>query len=196
VIRVLIAVSSALARAGLESLLKKSDHIELAGSVTAFEHIADQDPDVIVADWNKPAQDLAEDLSEELRERRAAVVLLTGDPTAALELLRSGVRAVLPRDASPDQIIAGIEAAAAGLVVMRPEDLEPRSSKTSEPLTSRENEVLGMMAEGLANKEIAHRLGISEHTVKFHITSIMSKLNASSRTEAVMLGLRQGLILL
>lgn len=191
-IHVLIAASSAIARAGLESLLKKADNIELAASVTALEQIADQDPDVIVVDWNKPPEELPEDLLEQ----RASIVLLTWEPSSALDLLRSGVRAVLPRDASPDQIVAGIEAAAAGLVVLRPEDLEPRSAKTSEPLTGREKEVLGMMAEGLANKEIAHRLGISEHTVKFHITSILSKLNAASRTEAVMLGLRQGLILL
>jgi len=63
-------------------------------------------------------------------------------------------------------------------------------------LTSREIEVLGMLAEGLANKNIAWRLGISEHTVKFHITSIFTKLNASSRAEAVAIGMRRGLILL
>jgi DNA-binding NarL/FixJ family response regulator len=65
----------------------------------------------------------------------------------------------------------------------------------AEPLTPREIEVLSMLAEGAGNKMIARRLGISEHTVKFHVGSILSKLDASSRTEAVTLGLRQGLIM-
>jgi len=70
------------------------------------------------------------------------------------------------------------------------------SNNTFPPLTTREIEVLGMLAEGVGNKAIARHLDISEHTVKFHISSIFSKLNASSRTEAVILGARQGLILL
>jgi NarL family two-component system response regulator YdfI len=112
------------------------------------------------------------------------------------------VRAVLSREASPDQIVAAVQAVAAGLVVVQPDDVEPWLGsprllrELSDPLTARETEVLGMMAEGFANKVIAHRLGISEHTVKYHVTSIMSKLSAASRTEAVTLGIRQGLILL
>jgi DNA-binding NarL/FixJ family response regulator len=119
--------------------------------------------------------------------------------------LRSGLRAALPHDASADEIAAAIEAAAHGLIVLHPDILA--SIERTEPvrrpageldgsLTSREVEVLGMLAEGLANKNIAFRLGISEHTVKFHITSIFTKLNASSRAEAVAIGMRQGLILL
>ncbi len=67
-------------------------------------------------------------------------------------------------------------------------------SELPEEITSRETEVLGMLAEGLVNKDIAARLGISEHTVKFHISSILDKLGASTRTEAVTLGIRRGLI--
>jgi DNA-binding NarL/FixJ family response regulator len=94
-----------------------------------------------------------------------------------------------------------VEAAAAGLVVLQAEDIEtvlaaPRQARTTESLSPRESEVLGMLAEGASNKAIAYRLGISEHTVKFHVTSIMTKLNAGSRTEAVTLGIRQGLIML
>jgi len=187
VIRVLIAASSAIARAGLESVLKGSDSLEIVSS---------EEADVIVAD---------EEIPEELVELRPkpAVVLLVADPQPAtmLDALRSGARAVLWRDSTPNQIVAAVEAVAAGLVVVHPEDLEPwlghpRAIELTEPLSSRELEVLGMIAEGLANKVIAHRLGISEHTVKFHVTSIMSKLKAASRTEAVTLGLRQGLILL
>jgi DNA-binding NarL/FixJ family response regulator len=126
-------------------------------------------------------------------------VLLASDPhpSTTLEAIRSGVRAVLSRDANPDQMIAAIQAVAAGLVVVQLEELgSPRTVELTEALTARETEVLGMMAEGLSNKVIAHRLGISEHTVKFHVTSIMGKLSAASRTEAVTRGIRQGLILL
>lgn len=186
VIRVLIAASSAIARAGLESLLKPAESIEL---------VTTEDADVIVAD-----EEIPDDLVE--LGPKAAIVLLVADPQPAttIEALRSGVRAVLSRDASPNRIIAAIEAVAAGLLAIEPEDLEPwlgnpKPLELSEPLTSRETEVLGMIAGGLANKVIAHRLGISEHTVKFHVTSIMSKLHAASRTEAVTLGIRRGLIL-
>jgi DNA-binding NarL/FixJ family response regulator len=141
--------------------------------------------------------------------RAPAIVLLADYPTDArlVEALRSGVRAVLPRHVTPEAIVAAIGAAAAGLVVLHPgtfDSLLPvlpagqRSPSNSphQALTPREIEVLGMLAEGLGNKTIAWRLGISEHTVKFHIASLFTKLNASSRTEAVTLGIRQGLIML
>jgi DNA-binding NarL/FixJ family response regulator len=187
VIRVLIAAGSAIARAGLEALLSGAAGLEVVGS---------EDADVIVADEEIPGELM------ELRPK-TPIVLLVAEPQPAtmLEALRSGARAVLWRDSNPTQIVAAVEAVAAGLIVVHPEDLEPwlghsRPIELSEPLSSREIEVLGMLAEGLANKEIAHRLGISEHTVKFHVTSIMSKMKAASRTEAVTMGLRRGLILL
>jgi DNA-binding NarL/FixJ family response regulator len=108
---------------------------------------------------------------------------------------------VLPRQSTASHIVAAIDAVLAGLVVLQPGDLDgllvnPRPARMVEPLTPREIEVLGMLAEGQSNKAIAHHLGISEHTVKFHVTSIMTKLNAGSRTEAVTLGIRQGLIMI
>jgi len=123
------------------------------------------------------------------------------------EALRSGVRAVLPPEAAPEEIVAAVEAAATGLVALHPDAVEallpaappsPRSMPASPhpPLSSREVEVLGMLAEGLGNKQIAWRLGISEHTVKFHLSSIFTKMDVSSRTEAVALGVRLGLIML
>jgi DNA-binding NarL/FixJ family response regulator len=101
---------------------------------------------------------------------------------------------------------AAIEAAAAGLVVIHPSELDTVLSATVgpsapldellEPLTRREREVLQMLAAGLANKEIAARLAISDHTVKFHVASILGKLGASTRTEAVSAGIRRGLVML
>ncbi|MGH8704226.1 MAG: response regulator transcription factor, partial [Burkholderiales bacterium] len=123
------------------------------------------------------------------------------------DALRAGVRAVLPRAAAPAEIIAAIEAVAAGLVVLHPDGLEalpprpagaapPSASEADQPLTARETEVLAMLAEGLGNKLIAARLGISEHTVKFHVASIFAKLGAGTRTEAVTIGVRRGLIMI
>jgi DNA-binding NarL/FixJ family response regulator len=123
----------------------------------------------------------------------------------AADAVRRGAAAVLPRDASPEEILAAVTAADAGLVTLpRPTalsllpaglSLSRTSAPAAEPLTPREIEVLSLLAEGAGNKMIARRLGISEHTVKFHVGSILAKLDASSRTEAVTLGLRQGLIM-
>ena len=143
---------------------------------------------------------------EELPSQVVPVVLLVRDPAEAwTNALRHGAKAVLPSNASVAQIAAAIEAVAAGLFVFDAEDVDeilpPRTLDHSteplvEPMTPREIEVLRAMAEGLANKEIAARLGISENTVKFHVGSVMGKLGAASRTEAVMLGIRHGLVLL
>jgi DNA-binding NarL/FixJ family response regulator len=135
-----------------------------------------------------------------------AVVLLTNErhPVWTQEAMRLGVRALLSRDASAAEILAAVEAAAAGMALVDPRELETLlGSNTSAPvlsegrtLTARELDVLRMMAEGAANKAIAWKLGISDHTVKFHVASILGKLNAGSRTEAVTIGVRKGLILL
>jgi two-component system, NarL family, response regulator YdfI len=137
-----------------------------------------------------------------------AVVLLADDPQAAwtAQARRAGVRAVLSREAGAAEIAAAIHAVAAGLVALHPDVVEPArvsagapapaSAATGQPLTPREVEILGMMAEGLGNKIIAARLGISDHTVKFHLASIFAKLGAGSRTEAVTLGIRRGFIVI
>jgi NarL family two-component system response regulator YdfI len=191
VIGVLIAAPSAIIRAGLESLVRSSPALELVSSA----------PDVVLADLEFPQEDGP---PPELLAT-AAVVLLVSNPPGpwTIEALRSGVRAVLPRDVSAPELIAAIEAAAAGLTVLHPSDLHallpaPRaiSADAGEALTPRELEVFAMLAEGAGNKAIAWKLAISEHTVKFHVASIMGKLNATSRTEAVSIGIRKGLIML
>jgi len=130
----------------------------------------------------------------------APAYVLLADTAWTAEAVRLGVRAILPRDASAAEIMAAVESAAAGLAVIRPDDLAPLlpAAVSAEPsnLTPRELEVLRMLAEGAANKAIAFALDISEHTVKFHVASILSKLNAGTRTEAVAIGLRRGLVML
>ena len=116
-----------------------------------------------------------------------------------------GVRGVLPHDVSAEQLQAALRAVVAGLVVTHPAEIgalvRTSGSATAvaplaEPLTRQEREVLQMLAGGLANKEIAARLAISDHTAKFHVASILGKLGASTRTEAAAIGIRHGLVLL
>jgi two-component system, NarL family, response regulator YdfI len=199
VTRVLVLAPSPVARAGLESLLRGTGSVEVIGSVANWTEYAGEDPDVVLADW-EDGDDLSIGIADTVPQ--AAWVLMADPGLSGLaDALRSGVRAVLPRHSSASQIVAAIEAAAAGFVVLEPGDLDgllvnPQPASLAEPLTPREVEVLAMLAEGQSNKAIAHRLGISEHTVKFHVTSIMGKLDAGSRTEAVTQGIRQGLIML
>ena len=143
------------------------------------------------------------------------IVLLADNPARRLgESLPPGVRAVLPRNVTPAEIIGAIEAVAAGLFVFHPADVDslpmlhpreagvtpelapPLAEPFAEHLTPREIEVLQLLSEGLGNKEIAARLNISEHTAKFHVASIMGKLGAATRTEAVTLGIRHGLVMI
>ena len=149
----------------------------------------------------------------------AFVLIGAGQNDWVSDALRSGVVwAVLPRAASSDEIIAATEAVSAGLVALDAETFSALLSRSSpiddlssvpagegrlpavapEPdaLTPREREVLEMLAEGLSNKEIAWRMKISEHTVKFHVASIFAKLDVSTRTEAVMQGIRKGLVMM
>jgi len=197
VTRIVIAATSAVVRAGLEALLSATPGWEVAGSFADASHVESLRPDVLVAAL--PVGELPAGVP--------AIVLLTseGQPEWTADALRRGVRALLPRDAPAAAILAAVEAAANGLAVIDPQELEgllgspvpvDAADVGGAPLTPREMEVLRMMADGAANKEIAWKLAISEHTVKFHVASVMGKLNASSRTEAVTRGLRRGLILM
>jgi DNA-binding NarL/FixJ family response regulator len=175
-IRVQIETASAVTRAGLDALLAEQPEIEVVASGA----------NVILAEEASGAG------------AAAPVVVLT-DETPVRDALRAGARAVLPRDATPGQIIAAIYAAAAGLVAVPAAESacitpQVRVEEIAEPLTPREMDVLEMLGEGLSNKLIAYRLSISEHTAKFHVNSILAKLNAATRTEAATRGIRLGLI--
>ena len=195
-ITVLVGAPSTVVRAGLEALARSHPGIEVVGSAALGEELQrktiDLSPDVVLADADGHGADL-------LPQLQGATVLLVSEENG-LQLIRAGARGVLPHGASSSEIGLAIEAVAAGLIVTHPEALDSGNgaipAAAPGPLTHREIEVLGMLSEGLANKEIAWRLKISEHTVKFHVSSLFQKLNASSRTEAVTVGVRQGLIML
>jgi two-component system, NarL family, response regulator YdfI len=204
-IKIAVVATSAVRRAGLESIVRSHAEFQLAGSFGAMTGLASfarsNDLDVIVIDSDSIRDLLLEPISD------AAIVLLieVSHARSISRLLRSGVRAILSRESDPDDILSAIYAAYDGLVLLstataqslaavygdQPLEIE---DEFSEEITSRETDVLRMLAEGLVNKDIAARLGISEHTVKFHISSILDKLGASTRTEAVTLGIRRGLI--
>jgi len=208
-IRVLVTASSPITRARLEKLLRSSRTLEVvsdpAESSSLARSAADLQPGLVVVELESAEGDPLELLGE--LEVDAPVLLLVDDSDGAwvASALEAGVRAILPRQVTGPEIIAAIHAASEGLVVLGPGirlglsddvlrrvDLEP----LPESLTPREVEVLRALADGLGNKEIGERLGISEHTVKFHVSSVMGKLGATSRTQAVTLGIQHHLVML
>jgi DNA-binding NarL/FixJ family response regulator len=215
VISVFIVAASPLARAGLENFLV-ARQIEIAGSVANLDgldgSLADLSVDAILIDsTGEPLEQFLDSLVASGLAPDFSVVVLVEPASLAASgvVLREGVRAVLPNDVSPEQLAAALQAAANGLLVLHPTQAaaqgaangftsaRPRElNELAESLTPRESEVLQMLAGGLGNKEIASKLAISEHTVKFHVASILGKLGAASRTEAVSIGIRRGLVLL
>jgi DNA-binding NarL/FixJ family response regulator len=197
-LRILVVGEDPLARAGLAAMVSRRAGLALAGQASpASVGTEALDADVLL--W-----DLGTAGSEGWRPPETPavpVVLLSDDPQQAAEAIAAGARGVLPRDVGPARLVAALRAAAAGLVVLddglagslaRP---RPRA-ELAEPLTPRELEVLGLLAEGLSNKLVAARLGISEHTAKFHVNAILGKLGAQSRAEAIVQGARLGLVAL
>jgi len=199
VIRLLIAAPSPAMRLGLSTLLGSVPGVEVVGAYADLSAVDDLAPDVVLAVLP------ADEIMPPARGAAPAYVLIGNSrPGWTQEALRLGVRAILSPDASPSAIVAAIDAAANGLAAIDPHELEDVLTTAGSPpvrgetpeLTARERDVLSLMAEGMANKTIAWKRNISEHTVKFHVASILAKLNAASRTEAVTIGIRKGLVLL
>ena len=213
--RVLIVAASPLARSGIENLLPRGryDVVGRAASVEELEEVlagAGAEPEVVVMDaGSEPSAALLAAISASDIAHESVLILLADHslPRWSAEAIRRGARAVLPADIPSEQLQAAIEAALHGLLVIHPYQISAvgaarlaaateNPNGLVEPLTRRESEVLQMLAAGLANKEIAAKLNLSDHTVKFHVAAILGKLGASSRTEAVAVGIRNGLILL
>jgi DNA-binding NarL/FixJ family response regulator len=209
VTRVVVVAASPAVRIGLAALLSGQPGLTVlesaAGSAALGDAIDTLEADVVVLAL-EPGENPSIPLGaqSDTAARLPAIVLLGDEPTTlwAARALRSGARGALPRTATADQIVAAVLAAAAGLVVREPtsvhapEARSPISTRSLQPLTPREIEILSFFAEGLGNKTIAARLGISEHTVKTHVTSLFTKLEVSTRAEAVASAARLGLIML
>jgi NarL family two-component system response regulator YdfI len=212
VIRVFLIAASPLARASLQNRLK-APGVKIIGSAATIDslggQLSDSRADVLLVDaTGESPETIIESLADSDLAAEIPIVVLTeaAAPPAFAQALQAGIRAMLPGEISADQLAAALQAAAAGLAVLHPADVStarPAAAPASqplaelpEPLTRREREVLQMLAAGLANKEIAARLNISDHTAKFHVAAILGKLGAATRTEAVALGIRRGLVLL
>ena len=218
-VRVVICAASASTRAELELLLEQQSSIEVVGAAQSTKQLrsilAEADPDVVFLQLESVSKDQS---WKEFNGLGVIVVLLVSrlDFATAEAAIAEGVQAVLFGDVTGAQLATAAVAAASGLLIFSSdlanvvrrglaghtgEHLDDSGAEASslvelfpEKLTQREVEVLEMMSEGLSNKEIAALLNISVHTAKFHISSILGKLGASSRTEATAIGLRHGLI--
>jgi len=215
-LRVLIIADDPLVRAGLAGLVAGEAGCQVVGRAASTDDLPAAveiyRPDVVLWDlgWNPgPALEKVVEAAPVM----AALVLLLPDEADAAGAWSAGARGLLRRDVEPARLTAGLAAAAQGLGVVDPSfiaALAPAAADDEatsrggghgslalvEKLTPRELDVLRLMAEGLPNKTIALRLGISEHTVKFHVNAILGKLGVASRTEAVVHATRLGLILL
>jgi DNA-binding NarL/FixJ family response regulator len=208
-LRILIVAADALARAGLSAILSSQSDFHVAGQLDPEDDLENAmavfQPDVILWDIGYDGNDALESLSEFTQNSSAPTIpllALVADLALASSLWQAGARALLPRSVPVSTLAAALHATAAKLIVL---DQRAASSvlmpanglpETIEPLTAREREVLRLMAQGMPNKSIARELAISEHTVKFHVNAILSKFGAQSRTEAVVLASRAGLVLL
>jgi DNA-binding NarL/FixJ family response regulator len=184
-------VSSPALRAGLRALLTSDETIKIVND--SLDETDEADVMITSASHSSFSENHLSDSST------TATLLLSDDQLNIRELNRSyRVWGILPTDASAEELSAAVHALSQGLIVGTSTLLfETESEPLSHgPLTEREAEVLGLLAKGLANKQIAVALGISEHTVKFHVSSIYTKLNVTNRTEAVREGLRGGWIAL
>jgi len=199
-IQVLLVAPSPALRAGLRSLLSSDKEINVIDERTEWSDSLEDEQykaDVVIT----TSASFATNPSLDGDDYSAAAILFLRDEAVNIQLITASLRVwgILPMDTSAAELCSAVHALSQGLIVGARELLFPSSDEENPihgPLTDRETEVLALLAKGLANKQIAVVLGISEHTVKFHISSIYLKLNAVNRTQAVREGLRNGWIVL
>jgi DNA-binding NarL/FixJ family response regulator len=201
---VLLVGDDPLARGGLAYLLASEPGIVVVAQAepeTAAAAVERDDPEAAVWDLGPDPPGWLDRLGD-LGESGPPAVALLLDEGAAAEALAAGARGLLFRDVEAGRLAAALRALAGGLLVfddaLLPPLVRPRPARepVPEPLTPREMEVLQLLAQGLSNRRIAERLGISEHTAKFHVNAIVGKLGAQTRTDAAIRAARLGLVLL
>lgn len=202
-LRVCVLADDAIARAGLTGLLAESGLLVESARLTVDLDgaLAEHGADVLLLDAGADPSRASAWL-DTLRATTAPAVVLLVDATRLEDVFAAGILGALAREAPPAAVRAALGSAAQGLVVMDPgfhrgraaPAGERRSAEPMDSLTPREVEVLALLATGMPNKLIAHHLGISEHTAKFHVTAVMGKLGAQSRTDAVIRAARRGMV--
>jgi len=213
VIKVAVAAPSPALRAGLRALLAADPEVDVVGEAATLSAASRIEPPVDVLVVAGSAADSMVDIPETRGVRIStdstppALLLLVGDqPESSRAPYGPSWRAwgLLPVDCAAEELLAAVKALQQGLLVGDPSLMQPylpsavenTGPESVEALTEREAQVLQRLAQGLPNKQIAAALGISEHTVKFHVSAIYSKLGATNRTEAVRIGVRQGMIIM
>jgi DNA-binding NarL/FixJ family response regulator len=203
-ITVLIADDHPVVRQGLAVLLDVQDDIELVGQAAdgeqALAMTAELDPDVLLLDLKLPGMDGLAVLAE-LRARgartRTLVLTSAAESSSPGRALQSGAAAFLYKDVDPDALVRAIRSVHDGHTVLAPAAAGlvaaagPTSVRGIGALTGREREVLGLLADGLSNREIARSLRVSEKTVKTHVSSVLAKLGVADRTQAALLAVRE-----
>jgi two-component system nitrate/nitrite response regulator NarL len=186
-------------RSGLVSLLGAESGFSLLSELGALDprRLAEAGAELVLWDVGPRAVSIDRSLGSDL----VPTLALVRDDEAALDVLRAGALGVLLRSADGERLLAALRAVASGVAVFEPALLRTLIVARAAPgeslaLTPREAEVLNLLAEGLSNKLVADRLKISEHTAKFHVNAILTKLGAETRTEAVVLAARRGLLML
>jgi two-component system, NarL family, response regulator LiaR len=206
-IRVLLVDDHAVVRSGLSAFLLAYDDLELVGEASTGDQAValcqTAAPDVILMDLVMPGMDGAE-ATARIRETCSSVqvIALTSfkDEDLVQRALQAGAIGYLLKNVSADELAAAIRSAHAGQPTLAPEATQALIHATRQPrkpgddLTDREREVLALMTEGLSNVKIADRLVVSRSTVKFHVSNVLSKLEVTTRTEAVAVALQQKLL--
>jgi DNA-binding NarL/FixJ family response regulator len=210
-VSVAVVANDPLTRAGLATLLAAEPGCDIVAQMSLTDWLADLQSAEAVSDWPQAqldgvVWDAGWELPVALPDEEPfplPVVALLPDETAVPHLWSLGIRAMLRRDAPAASIVAAMQAALHSVAALDPDFVTavlpdaailPDTLPEFTELTPRESEVLYLLAEGLTNKAIAQRLEISDHTVKFHVNAILGKLNAQSRTEAVVQATRLGLL--
>jgi DNA-binding NarL/FixJ family response regulator len=204
VIRLLIVDDHAVVRAGLEQLAETFERVEVVGSASdgaeAVRLCVQHHPDVVLMDLEMPQVDGIEAtrrIAEQSPDTQVVVLTSFSDRERILRALDAGAVGYVLKDAAPDALEAAVRAAARGESPLDPKAARALLTARREPsptdqLSERETEVLAMVAEGLANKLIARRLGISEKTVKAHLTNVFRTIGVTDRTQAALWAQRHG----
>lgn len=207
-IRVLIADDHSVVRFGLRALLASEPGIEVVGEaadgIAAVEQVRAAQPDVLLLDLRMPGKDglqVIQELAQAAPAVRILVLTSFAEDQDVFPAIKAGALGYLLKESGPHELLTAIRDVAHGESSLHPavarrvlrEVARPPASTPADNLTEREIEVLGLVAHGLSNKDIAARLYLSERTVRSHVSTILAKLQLSSRTQATLYALRMGL---
>lgn len=205
-IRILLVDDHAVVRQGLRFFLEPDEDLEIVGEASngseALELVAEHEPDVVLMDLLMPVMDGATAIREiKRRHPRVEAIALTSvlEDRLLVDAVHAGAMGYLLKDTDADALVEAIHAAARGEVRLHPEAAKRlvqsvRTGEMRESLTPRETDILKLIAKGRSNKDIANETGLSELTVKTHVTRILSKLDLANRTQAALFALQEGIV--